>query len=105
MGKVVDLYWSMRNPLCWMIADKLMDLSREYEFEINPKVMYPLAERCGLNYEQMVEAIEGNEASHDEQAEQHATDLIAAGHYNIPTMVYNDEIFSARTVSIHWCGG
>ena len=194
MTKVVDLYWSMRNPLCWMIADKLMALSTEYDFDINPKVMYPLtergpdyysdanlvnirylvteinryaeqhdfdhhwpdpdpivqdlaswviaeeqpyiarivrlaiqakrqgkgmeflrefaqmifggtkqwdkgdhikhcAQRCGLDYQEMVTAIEGDEVSHDAQAEQHATELIAAGHYNIPTMIYQGEIF------------
>lgn len=194
MTKTVDLYWSMRNPLCWMVADKLMGLSKEYDFEINPKVMYPLAERspdyfseanlvnirylvndinryaeqhgfdhhwpdpdpivqdlenfkiadeqphierivrlgiqakrcgkgmlflrefaqmiftgtknwhegdhielcaerCDLNYEQMVAAITGHEVDHDAQANQHADDLIAAGHYNIPTMIYEGEIF------------
>ena len=51
------------------------------------------AERCGLDYQQMVSAIEGDESSHDAQAQQHAEDLIAAGHYNIPTMIYQGEIF------------
>lgn len=40
-----DLYWSMRSPYCYLALDRLMDIHRRYEVDVNLRIIYPIAIR------------------------------------------------------------
>ncbi|UZD91193.1 2-hydroxychromene-2-carboxylate isomerase [Cognatishimia activa] len=41
----VDLFWSMRSPYCYFLIDRLIELRRQYNVNIEFKVIYPIAIR------------------------------------------------------------
>ncbi len=51
------------------------------------------AERAGLDLADMEYTIAGDEDRYDQQLDQHQQDLQAAGHWGVPTMVFNEEVF------------
>jgi 2-hydroxychromene-2-carboxylate isomerase len=38
----VDLYWSFRSPYCYLLTSRLADLNRQYEFNVNVKIVLPI---------------------------------------------------------------
>lgn len=40
-----DLYWSMRSPYCYLALDRLLEIERGYDVDINLRVVYPIAVR------------------------------------------------------------
>lgn len=51
------------------------------------------AQRAGLDLAEMEANVAGNEERYDARLDQHQQDLQAAGHWGVPTMVYNSEVF------------
>lgn len=40
-----DLYWSMRSPYCYLALDRILDIHRNYNVDVNLRVVYPIAIR------------------------------------------------------------
>lgn len=40
-----DLYWSMRSPYCYLALDRIIEIQRRYDAEVNLRVVYPIAIR------------------------------------------------------------
>jgi len=40
---VVDVYWSMRSPYCYIALDRLLQLREEYDIELNFRPVWPIA--------------------------------------------------------------
>lgn len=40
-----DLYWSMRSPYCYLALDRILDIQRNYNVELNLRIVYPIAIR------------------------------------------------------------
>ena len=40
-----DLYWSMRSPYCYLSLDRILDIQRRYDVEVNLRVVYPIVIR------------------------------------------------------------
>ena len=40
-----DLYWLMRSPYCYLALDRILDIRRRYDVEVNLRVIYPIAIR------------------------------------------------------------
>lgn len=40
-----DLYWSMRSPYCYVALDRVLDIYRTYDVEVELRVVYPIAIR------------------------------------------------------------
>ncbi len=40
-----DLFWSMRSPYCCLALDRVIEIQRSYNVEINLRVIYPIAIR------------------------------------------------------------
>lgn len=40
-----DLYWSMRSPYCYLALDRIIEINRHYEVDINLRIIYPIAIR------------------------------------------------------------
>jgi 2-hydroxychromene-2-carboxylate isomerase len=40
-----DLYWSMRSPYCYLALDRILDIQRNYNVEVNIRIVYPIAIR------------------------------------------------------------
>lgn len=45
MTHAFDIYWSMRSPYCYIALDRILELQRTYEVEVNVRVVYPIAVR------------------------------------------------------------
>ncbi|TXS95858.1 2-hydroxychromene-2-carboxylate isomerase [Parahaliea maris] len=45
MPLAIDLYWSFRSPYSYLATPRLVALTREYEVDINVKIVAPLAVR------------------------------------------------------------
>ena len=41
----LDLFWSMRSPYCYLALDRIIELQRRYDVEVNLRVVYPIAIR------------------------------------------------------------
>ncbi len=51
------------------------------------------AQRCGLNLAELEQAVSRNPAHHDAALETNGQELRASGHWGVPTMVFNAEVF------------
>jgi len=40
-----DLFWSMRSPYCYLALDRILEIQRNYEVEVNLRLVYPIAIR------------------------------------------------------------
>jgi 2-hydroxychromene-2-carboxylate isomerase len=40
---VVDVYWSMRSPYCYIALDRLLELREDYDIELNFRPIWPIA--------------------------------------------------------------
>jgi 2-hydroxychromene-2-carboxylate isomerase len=40
---VVDVYWSMRSPYCYIALDRLLKLREDYDIELNFRPIWPIA--------------------------------------------------------------
>lgn len=40
-----DLYWSMRSPYCYLALDRILDIYRNYNVDVNLRIVYPIAIR------------------------------------------------------------
>ena len=40
---VVDVYWSMRSPYCYIALDRLLKLREDYDIELNLRPIWPIA--------------------------------------------------------------
>ena len=40
---IVDVYWSMRSPYCYIALDRLLALQKDYNVELNFKPVWPIA--------------------------------------------------------------
>lgn len=45
MTHVVDLYWSFRSPYSYLVVPRLMELERDWDAQVNVKVVTPIAVR------------------------------------------------------------
>ncbi len=45
MSQVLDCYWSFRSPYSYLAVRRLRDWRRDYELDINIKLVYPIAVR------------------------------------------------------------
>lgn len=41
----VDLFWSFRSPYCYLALGRVLSLTRDYEFDVRVRPVYPLAIR------------------------------------------------------------
>jgi 2-hydroxychromene-2-carboxylate isomerase len=40
-----DLYWSMRSPYCYLSLDRILDIQRHFDVDVNLRVVYPIVIR------------------------------------------------------------
>ena len=40
---VLDVYWSMRSPYCYIALDRILELRKEYNLEVNFRPVWPIA--------------------------------------------------------------
>ncbi len=40
-----DLYWSMRSPFCYVALDRVLEIQRSYDVDVDLRVVYPIAIR------------------------------------------------------------
>ncbi len=40
---VIDVYWSMRSPYCYIALDRLLEIRRNYDVDMNLRVVWPIA--------------------------------------------------------------
>ncbi len=40
---VIDVYWSMRSPYCYIALDRLLKIREDYDVDLNLKVIWPIA--------------------------------------------------------------
>ena len=40
-----DIYWSMRSPYCYLALDRIIEIQRRYDVEVNLRIVYPIAIR------------------------------------------------------------
>jgi 2-hydroxychromene-2-carboxylate isomerase len=45
MPALIELFWSFRSPYCYLALDRILELTRTYEVEVNIRPVYPLAIR------------------------------------------------------------
>lgn len=41
----LELFWSMRSPYCYLALDRILDIQRNHDVNINLRVVYPIAIR------------------------------------------------------------
>jgi 2-hydroxychromene-2-carboxylate isomerase len=41
----IDLFWSFRSPYCYLALDRILEITRTYDVEVNVRPVYPLAIR------------------------------------------------------------
>ena len=41
----VDVFWSMRSPYCYLALDRVLDMQRKYDVQMNFRPVYPIAIR------------------------------------------------------------
>ena len=49
----VDLFWSFRSPYSYLATPRLLEMTREYDFTVNVRPVYPLAVRSGAFFGQV----------------------------------------------------
>jgi 2-hydroxychromene-2-carboxylate isomerase len=40
-----DLFWSMRSPYCYLALDRILEIRRRYDVNVNVRIVYPIAIR------------------------------------------------------------
>ena len=40
-----DLFWSMRSPYCYLALDRILEIQRRYDVDVNLRIVYPIAIR------------------------------------------------------------
>ncbi len=40
-----DVYWSMRSPFCYLALDRILTIRKQYDVEVDLRVVYPIAIR------------------------------------------------------------
>ena len=45
MSLSFDLFWSFRSPFCYLALDRILDINKVYDVEVNLRPVYPLAIR------------------------------------------------------------
>ena len=40
-----DVYWSMRSPFCYLALDRILNIRKQYDVEVDLRVVYPVAIR------------------------------------------------------------
>ena len=40
-----DLFWSMRSPYCYLALDRILEIERSYDVDVNLRIIYPIAIR------------------------------------------------------------
>jgi 2-hydroxychromene-2-carboxylate isomerase len=40
-----DLFWSMRSPYCYLALDRILEIHRRYDVNVNVRIVYPIAIR------------------------------------------------------------
>ncbi|MGI9382855.1 MAG: 2-hydroxychromene-2-carboxylate isomerase [Methyloligellaceae bacterium] len=45
MTLAFDLYWSMRSPYCYIALDRVLEIRRSHDVDVNLRVIYPIAIR------------------------------------------------------------
>ena len=41
----IDVYWSMRSPFCYLALDRILTIRKQYDVEVDLRVVYPMAIR------------------------------------------------------------
>ncbi len=126
MTHTIDLFWSFRSPYAYLAVPGAQQLERDFNVQICFRPVLPLAVRdpaffspdnlkraryIGLDWVRRagpdllaMEAAIATPASHQAGVEANQAALAAAGHWGVPTFVFNGEPFFGedRIDTLRW---